>query len=76
MNQIYMEVPQGNSLCSYLKQAKMSSLFTFFCKIGELEAGTDLAWEWGSELDTSGGGEEVGKGCKRAIWCKYCVHMN
>jgi ribosomal protein S26 len=28
---LYMEVPQGNSLCRYLKQAKMS--FFFFYKI-------------------------------------------
>jgi hypothetical protein len=34
---MYMEVPQGNSLCSYLKQAKMSFFFPFFCKIGEQE---------------------------------------
>jgi hypothetical protein len=34
-----MEVPQGNSLCSYLKLAKMSFIFPFFCKIGEQEGG-------------------------------------
>jgi hypothetical protein len=34
---MYIEVPQGNSLCSYLKQAKMSFLFSPFCKIGEQE---------------------------------------
>jgi hypothetical protein len=27
---IYMEVPQGNPLCSYLKQAKMSFSSSFF----------------------------------------------
>jgi hypothetical protein len=32
-----MEVQQRNSLCSYLKQAKMSFLFPFFCKTGEQE---------------------------------------
>jgi hypothetical protein len=32
---IYIEMSQGNSLCSYLKQAKMS--FYFFYKIGEQE---------------------------------------
>jgi hypothetical protein len=32
-----MEMPQGNSLCSYLKQVKISFLFLFFCKIGEQE---------------------------------------
>jgi hypothetical protein len=36
-----MEVPQGNYLCSYLKQAKMS-LFSFY-KIGEQEDGTGSA---------------------------------
>jgi hypothetical protein len=34
---IYIEMPQGNSLCSYLKQAKMSF---FFYKIGEQESRT------------------------------------
>jgi hypothetical protein len=38
---IYMEMSQGNSLCSYLKQAKMS--FFFFYKIGGQEDGTDPA---------------------------------
>jgi hypothetical protein len=32
---IYMEVPQRNALCSYLKQAKIMFLFPFFCKIRE-----------------------------------------
>jgi hypothetical protein len=40
-----MEVPQGNVLCSYLKQTKLSFLFPFFCKIGELEDSTGPAWE-------------------------------
>jgi hypothetical protein len=26
---MYMEVPQGNSLCRYLKKPKMSFLFSF-----------------------------------------------
>jgi hypothetical protein len=39
-----MEVLQGNSLCSYLKQAIMSFIFPLFCKIGEQEGGTDPAW--------------------------------
>jgi hypothetical protein len=43
---IYMEISQGNSLCSYLylKQAKMSCfsfyLFSYFYKIGEHEVRT------------------------------------
>jgi hypothetical protein len=32
---IYMEMSQGNSLCSYFKQTKIS--FFFFYKIGEQE---------------------------------------
>jgi hypothetical protein len=32
---IYMKVSQGNSLCSDLKQAKISFPFPFFWKIGE-----------------------------------------
>jgi hypothetical protein len=49
-----MEVPQGNSLSSYLKQAKMSFLFPFFCEIREQEGGTGSAL--GAGLDTIGGG--------------------
>jgi hypothetical protein len=37
-----MEVPQGNSLYSYLKQPKMS--FFFFYKIREQEDETGPAW--------------------------------
>jgi hypothetical protein len=32
---IYKEMSQGNSLCSYLKQAKMSFFSVFFYKIRE-----------------------------------------
>jgi hypothetical protein len=39
-----MEVPQGNSLYSYLKQVKMSFIFPFFCKIGNQEGRTSPAW--------------------------------
>jgi hypothetical protein len=28
---------------------------------------------WG--LGTSGKGEDVGKGYRRVMWCKYCVYM-
>jgi hypothetical protein len=48
------------SLCSALKQAKMSFLFPFFYKIGEQEGGTGPTWG----VDNNGGGEKVGKGCK------------
>jgi hypothetical protein len=39
---IYMEIPQGNSLCSYLKSTKMS--FFLFYKIREQKDRTDPAW--------------------------------
>jgi hypothetical protein len=55
---IYMEVSQGNSLCSYLKQAKMSFLFPFLYKLGEQEGKTSPAW---GEVDTSGRGMRWGK---------------
>jgi hypothetical protein len=32
---MYMEISQGNSLCSYFKQAKMSFFSSFFYKIGK-----------------------------------------
>jgi hypothetical protein len=48
-----MEMPQGNSLCSYLKQTKMS--FFFFYKIGKQVGKTGTAW--------NGRGEKVGKEC-------------
>jgi hypothetical protein len=38
-----MEVPQGNSLCMYFKKAKLSFLFSFFCKIREQEGETGPA---------------------------------
>jgi hypothetical protein len=52
-----MEAPQGNSLCSYLKQAKIS--FFFFYKIGEQEGRTGHAWE-GLVPVGGGGGGKVG----------------
>jgi hypothetical protein len=64
---IYMGLPQGKSLCSYLyfKQAKMSSfsfhLFSFFYyKIGEQESKTGLAQRGG--LTPVGGEKCWGKG--------------
>jgi hypothetical protein len=55
-----MEVPEGNTLCSYLKQAKMSSIF-FSYKSGKQDGGTGPAWVSWHQWE----GEEVGKGCKR-----------
>jgi hypothetical protein len=49
-----MEMPQGNSLFNYLKQAKMS--FVFSDKI-EREGGTGPAWGVWYQWE----GEEVGK---------------
>jgi hypothetical protein len=41
---MYLERSEGYSLCSCLKQAKMSFLFSLFCKIREQEGRTGLAW--------------------------------
>jgi hypothetical protein len=54
----YMEVPQGNSLCSYLKQAKMSFLLSFFAESENRWAERVLP----GGVDTNGMEEEVGKG--------------
>jgi hypothetical protein len=51
-----MEVAQGNSLCSYLKQTK--NVIFFIHKIREQEGGTGSAWKVGN----SGGGMRWGKG--------------
>jgi hypothetical protein len=42
-----MEVPQGISLCSYLKQPKMSFFFSFLYKIGGQEGITGPIWKRG-----------------------------
>jgi hypothetical protein len=57
MMHIYMERSQGNSLCSYPKQAKMS--YFFFCKIEEQEGRPGPAWEGGW---CQGEEKDVGKG--------------
>jgi hypothetical protein len=57
----YMKMSQGKSVCSYLKQAKISSFFFFFY-ISRIGGWTGPVWEIG----TSGGGEKaVGIGCRR-----------
>jgi hypothetical protein len=58
-------MPQGNSLCSYLKQTKF-----FFYKIREQESGTGPVWG----LLPVGVGRMCGKGVGGRIWGKYCVH--
>jgi hypothetical protein len=68
-----MEVPQGNSLYSYLKQAKISFIFFLFCKTG--------IGGQSRSCDNNKRGEEVGKGCRRVnivqklCTHEYCVHM-
>jgi hypothetical protein len=52
-----MEMSQGNSLYSYLKQTKMS----FFYKSGEQEGITGSVFVVG----ISGKGEDVERGCRR-----------
>jgi hypothetical protein len=54
---IYMEMSQGNSLCIYLKQTKMS--FFFFLQNWKRQNRSCLG------VGTSGKGEDVGKGCRR-----------
>jgi hypothetical protein len=54
-----MEVPQGNSLCRYFKQAKMSFIVSFFCKTKEEVGGT----AWGLLIPV-GRGRRWGKGIK------------
>jgi hypothetical protein len=66
MTHTNMEAPQGNSMCSYLKQAKMP--FFLFYKIGEGEGRTVFAWRKG---------EEVGKGCRRVNMVQIlCTHVH
>jgi hypothetical protein len=55
-----MEMSQGNSLGSYLKQTKIS-FFPLFYKIGEQEGRTGPVWEFAS----SGRGEDVERGFGR-----------
>jgi hypothetical protein len=73
---IDMEMSQGNSLCSYLKQAKMSSFFSLFYKIEGLVGRTGPAWGGLGEGGTSRKGEEVGKVCRSMNVVKIlCRHV-
>jgi hypothetical protein len=58
-----MEVPQGNSLCSYLKQPKMSffSLFFSYTKL-ENRRMKQILQGVGRKSGTSGSEEEVKEG--------------
>jgi hypothetical protein len=55
-----MEMPQRNSVCSYLKQTKKKSFFLFssYKKIREHEGGTDPNWYEGLVPVGGRGGEE------------------
>jgi hypothetical protein len=68
---MYMEVPQGNFLCSYLEQAKMSLFFL-------LQNWKTVRWN-GYCLREKGWhqwrGRKWGKCIGGLMWCKYCVHM-
>jgi hypothetical protein len=59
-----MEMSQGNSLCSYLKQTKMS-----FFKNREQEGKTGPVWG----LVPVGGRRTEGKGIGGGIWWRYYV---
>jgi hypothetical protein len=68
---IYIEMSQGNSLCSYLKQTKMSFLFTKQ-KTGE----QNRSCLGKRESVTSGNREDVGKGCRRVNMVQIlCTHV-
>jgi hypothetical protein len=65
---VYMEMSQGNSLCSYLSKKNKNVLFYFY-KIGEQVL-------FGGRVGTSGRGEEVGKECRRVnIVQILCTHV-
>jgi hypothetical protein len=59
---MYMEMPQGNSLCSSLKQAKNVIFLFILYKIGEQEEEQVPPEEWG--CGTNGRREEVVKECE------------
>jgi hypothetical protein len=64
-----MEMSQGNSLCSDLKQTKIS-LFFFFYKIGKQEGGTGPVWLVGTSV-----GGRWGKGRGRVNMVQIlCIH--
>jgi hypothetical protein len=69
---VYMEMSQGNSLCSCLKEAQKISFFFFF-----------LLQNWRTEgktrpclgIGTSGMGEGIRKGCRMVNMVEYYVLM-
>jgi hypothetical protein len=72
---IYMEILQGNSLCSFLSQTSKNVMFLFFSfffnKTGEQEEGRGPGWgnwyQWEGE-----GGRERGR---VNIVQKMCTHV-
>jgi hypothetical protein len=64
-----MEMSQGKSLYSYLKQTKKIIFFSFT----KLENWRAEPLFWG--LIPVGEGRMWGKGVGQSIWYKYCVHM-
>jgi hypothetical protein len=73
---LYMEISQGNSLCSYLylKQAKMSFfsfIFSFFLLQKSENRRAELVLPRGGGVWTTGWVQGVGGW----IWYKKCVHM-
>jgi hypothetical protein len=65
---IYMEISGGNSLCSYLKQTKMSFFYLQHQRIG--------GWNRSCLSDTSGSMEVVRKGCRRVSMVQIlCTHV-
>jgi hypothetical protein len=73
---IYMETSQGNSLCSYLKQAK-NVIYIFFSSTESENRRVEqvLPWEGEGGLVPVEGGKWLRKGVGGRIWCKYCVHI-
>jgi hypothetical protein len=62
----YMEIPQGNSLCSSLKQAKCH----FFHLLNQRTGGQKRSCLGRGTIGSSGRAEDVGEGCRRGIWYK------
>jgi hypothetical protein len=64
-------VPQGNSLCKYLKQAKLSFFFLSLAKSKNRREEQILP----GGIDTSRRGKDMGKGCKRVNMVQIlCTH--
>jgi hypothetical protein len=64
---IYLEISQGNCLCSYLylKEVKTSFFFFFLQQNRRTGEGEQVLWRERGGVGISGREEVVGKGCKR-----------